>query len=84
MTAEIIDTLGEHAMARIGDTLPYRDIEFGIDSEGPGEWLWHYHPKIGQGIAQRGRIKGTREQAIAECKAAIDRWLGPSPSRQKQ
>jgi hypothetical protein len=63
-------------MTRIGDTLPYRGIEFGIDPAGEGTWLWHYHPKIGQGIAQRAVIKGTREEAIAACKAAIDEWLG--------
>jgi hypothetical protein len=68
---------GELAMTRIGDTLPYRGIEFGVDPEGEGEWLWHYHPKVGHGIAERGLVKGTREEAIAACKAAIDRLLGP-------
>jgi hypothetical protein len=64
-------------MTRIANTPPYRGIEFGVDPVAPGEWLWHCHPKIRQGVAQRGRIKGTREEAIAECKAAVDRWLGP-------
>jgi hypothetical protein len=67
-------------MTRVGDTLPYRRTEFGVDPEGPGEWLWHYHPKVGLGVAQRGRVKGTREEAIAACKAAIDDWLGPKAS----
>ena len=31
----------------------------------------------GTGVADRGRVKGTRETAIAACKAAIDKWLEP-------
>jgi hypothetical protein len=65
-------------MTRVGCTIPYRGFEIRVDPEGTGEWLWHYHPKIGQGIARRGRFKGTRELAIATCQAAIDAWLGPS------
>jgi hypothetical protein len=64
-------------MARIGDTIPHRGIEFGVYDEGNGICDWAYYPKIGQGVAERGQVKGNREAAIATCKAAIDEWLGP-------
>jgi len=31
----------------------------------------------GLGLAKSGTIDGTREMAIAACRAAIDKWLGP-------
>jgi hypothetical protein len=65
-------------MERIGDT-PYRGIEFGVQDEGQGVWSWTYYPKIGEGIAKT-QVNGTRETAIAACKAAIDEWLGPETS----
>ena len=37
----------------------------------------YYYPKMGVGLATSGAIIGTREMAIAACKAAIDKWLGP-------
>jgi hypothetical protein len=55
-------------MTRIGDTQPYRGIEFGVHDEGKGIWHWAYYPKIGEGIAKREQVKGTRETAIAACK----------------
>jgi hypothetical protein len=61
---------------KIGDTQPYRGIEFAVFETKPGEWKWSYHPKIEKGAAERGQIKGTREAAIIACKAAIDKWLG--------
>jgi hypothetical protein len=64
-------------MTRIGDTLPYRGIEYGVHDEGQGVWHWAYYPKIGAGVVKRGQMQGTRETAIAACKAAIDEWLGP-------
>jgi hypothetical protein len=67
-------------MERIGDTLPYRDIEFGVQDEGQGVWSWTYYPKIGTGIAKTTQVKGTRETVIAACKAAIDDWLGQQTS----
>jgi hypothetical protein len=67
-------------MTRIGDTQPYRGIEFGVHDEGQGIWRWAYYPKIGEGIAKRGQVKGTRETAIAACKGAIDEWLSPENS----
>jgi hypothetical protein len=65
-------------MTRIDDTQPHRGIEFGIFEKSPGEWEWTYHPKIGQGVATRGDVKGDRQAAIAACKTAIDNWLGPA------
>ena len=62
---------------RLGDTLPYRGIGFGVYDEGRGRWRWTYYPKMGLGLAKSGTIKGTREMAIAACKAAIDKWLEP-------
>jgi hypothetical protein len=65
-------------MARIGDTIPHRDIEFGVHDYKDGTWQWAYYPKIGEGVATRGQVEGNREQAIAACKVAIDEWLGPT------
>jgi len=62
------------------DTLPYRGIEFGVQDEGQGVWRWTYYPKIGAGIAKTTQVNGTRETAIAACKAAIDDWLGQETS----
>jgi hypothetical protein len=67
-------------MERIGDTLPYRGIEFGVQDEGQGVWSWTCYPEIGAGITKLGQLKGTRETAIVACKAAIDEWLGPETS----
>ncbi len=64
-------------MTRIGDTKPHRGIEFGVNDNRDGTWLWAYYPKIGQGVAERGTIKGSRQDAIVAANAAIDRWLGP-------
>jgi hypothetical protein len=64
-------------MTRIGDTQPHREIAFGVFDEGNGVWDWAYYPKIREGVATRGQVKGNRETAIAACKAAIDEWLGP-------
>jgi hypothetical protein len=65
---------------RLGDSL-YRGVEFGIHHDDDGDWEWTYYPKIGLGIRTRGKVKGTREVAIAACKLAIDEWLGPVPSQ---
>ena len=62
-------------MADIGYTQPYRGIEFGVHDRGQSIWYWAYYPKIGAGPVKRGEVKGTREAAIAVCKAAIDEWL---------
>jgi len=65
---------------RIGDTQPYRGIEFGVFETQPGEWNWSYYPKMENGNKKTGQTKGARENAIAACKAAIDEWLGPANS----
>jgi hypothetical protein len=65
-------------MRRIGDTLPHRGIEFGVHCDDETDWHWAYYPKIGEGLVKRGQVQGTRETAIAACKAAIDDWLGPA------
>jgi hypothetical protein len=65
---------------RLSDVHGYRGVEYGIHDEGQGLWQWAYYPKIGEGVATRGQVKGDRETATAACKAAIDEWLGPKPS----
>jgi hypothetical protein len=67
-------------MKRIGDTCLNWGIEFDVHDEGQGVWSWTYYPMIGAGITKLGQLKGTRETAIAACKAAIDDWLGPQTS----
>jgi hypothetical protein len=62
---------------RLGDTLPYRGVEFGVFDKGRGQWRWTYYPKMGLGLAKSGTIDGTREMAIVACRSAIDKWLGP-------
>jgi hypothetical protein len=67
-------------MTRIGDTI-YRGIEFGVHrGKQQNEWHWTYYPKMGTGVATRGKVKGTQEATVAACKAAIDEWLGPKKS----
>jgi hypothetical protein len=61
---------------RILDTV-YRGVEFGTHRDEQGDWHWTYYPKIGAGVAKRGKAKRTRETAVAACKVAIDEWLGP-------
>ena len=68
-------------VTRIGD-LAHRGVEYGVHDEGNGVRLWAYYPKMGTGVAERGRVEGTREDVIAACKAAIDEWLGPRPPNQ--
>ena len=68
------------AMKSVTDTKPHRGIEFAVFEIKPGEWKWSYHPKKERGDEARGLVKGTRETAIAACKAAIDVWLGPKKS----
>jgi hypothetical protein len=56
------------------DMYGYKGLEYGVQPDGPGKWKWATYPKIGSGIAQqRGRVSGTREEAVEECKAAIER-----------
>jgi hypothetical protein len=52
----------------------YKGVEYGVQPDGPGKWKWAIYPQIRGGIAQkRGRVSGTREDAVAECKAAIEK-----------
>jgi hypothetical protein len=64
-------------MARIGDTIPHRNVEFGVQDNEDGTYQWTYYPNNREGVATRGRICGNRAEAIAACKRAIDEWLGP-------
>jgi hypothetical protein len=52
----------------------HKGVEYGIREVGnPTEWKWTIYPKIGSGIAAKhGRVTGTREEAAAACKAAIE------------
>ena len=39
------------------------------------KWKWAFYPKKeDQASAQRGEATGTRDQAVAACKSAIDAW----------
>jgi hypothetical protein len=64
----------------LADKYGYRGIEYGVHEEENGTWRWNYYPKVEHGPKGSGTIKGTREEAIAACKAAIDQWLGPKNS----
>jgi len=35
--------LAEGTMRRVGDTAPYRGIEFGVHEERQGVWQWAYY-----------------------------------------
>lgn len=64
----------------LADIYGYRGIEYGVHEGENGVWRWNYYPKVERGSKGSGTIKGTREEAIAACKAAIDQWLGPENS----
>jgi hypothetical protein len=55
----------------------YRGIQFGVHRAGENDWRWAYYPTAGTVVAERGKVKGTREMAVKACKAAIDKLLGP-------
>ena len=67
-------------MTSMAEVHGYRGIEYGVRDAGKGVWQWAYYPKIGESILQRGQVEGTRETAVAACKAAIDDLLGPKNS----
>ncbi len=67
-------------MRSLADVHGYRGVEYCVYAGNPGDWEWKYYPKVGEGIATGGRVSGTRENAIAACKVAIDDWLGPKTS----
>jgi len=54
----------------------YKGVEYAVTNRGDGDWSWAFYPKKESGPSQKGAVKGTREQAEAVCKAAIDAWLG--------
>jgi hypothetical protein len=58
----------------------YRGIRYDVRKQESDEWVWTYYPKLGEGNVTAGRVKGTRETAIAACKATIDERLGPISS----
>jgi hypothetical protein len=64
----------------VADKYGYRGIEYDVDEEASEIWQWNYYSKVDHGPKGTGTIKGTREEAIAACKAAIDQWLGPKTS----
>ena len=61
----------------LADKHGYRGIEFGVHRAGQNDWRWAYYPTAGTVVAERGKVKGTRQTAVEACKAAIDKWLGP-------
>jgi hypothetical protein len=64
----------------LADKNGYRGIEYGVNEKENGIWQWNYYPKLERGPKESGTIKGTREEAVSACKAAIDKWLGPKKS----
>jgi hypothetical protein len=64
----------------LADKYGYRGIEYGVHEEGNGIWKWNYYPKVERGPKGSGTFKGTKEEAVAACKAAIDALLGPKNS----
>jgi hypothetical protein len=64
----------------LADKYGYRGIEYGVHEEESGVWQWNYYPKVEHGPKGSGTIRGTQEEAIAACRAAIDQWLGPANS----
>jgi hypothetical protein len=57
----------------LADRHTYKGVEYGVQRVGPAEWKWAIHPKVGSGIsAKRGKVSGTREEADAACKVAIE------------
>jgi hypothetical protein len=51
-----------------------RGVEYGVVEHASGEWEWTLYPKVGEGQKTKGLAKGTREDAVAACEAAIDAW----------
>jgi hypothetical protein len=66
---------GDRAMPKtLAEKRGYKGVEYGVQPDGPGKWKWATYPQIRAGIPQkRGNVSGTREDAIAECKAAIEK-----------
>jgi hypothetical protein len=59
--------------ATLADKHGYKGVEYGTQQVSPNEWKWTIYPKVGSGIpAKRGKVSGTREEAKAACKAAIE------------
>jgi hypothetical protein len=57
----------------LADRHTYKGVEYALQRAGPAEWKWAIHPKVGSGIsAKRGKVIGSREEADAACKAAIE------------
>jgi|tagenome__1003787_1003787.scaffolds.fasta_scaffold16485705_1 hypothetical protein len=61
----------------LADIFGHRGVEYGVSERSTGEWEWTFYPKLGRGQKTKGLAKGTREDAVAACKAGIDKWLGP-------
>jgi hypothetical protein len=63
---------------RIGD-LPHRGIEYALYLDDDKTWHWSTHAKIESGLGvERGTVRGSREDAKAACRAAIDKQLSAS------
>lgn len=53
----------------------HKCVEYGLTDLKDCKWSWDFCPKKDDGAAQSGETRGTREQAEAACKSAIDAWL---------
>ena len=57
----------------LADRHVYKGVAYGLQQVSLAEWRWTIHPRRGSGIsAKRGKVSGTREEADAACKAAIE------------
>jgi hypothetical protein len=53
----------------------HRDISFKIEILGLSSWRWTIEPRSQPGFTYIGVAYGTREEAIAHCKAEIEALL---------
>jgi len=58
----------------LADIHSYRGVEYSVHEKAPGEWEWKYYPKVEDGDAKGGTVKGDRDAALKAVKAAIDEW----------
>jgi hypothetical protein len=55
--------------------MEHRNVRFSIDIIGVDTWRWTVFPAALGALMRVGQSRGTREQAIADCKGEIDSML---------
>jgi hypothetical protein len=61
--------------------LEHRGVKFDIDLLGIDVWRWTVHPREPDGFRRIGQFRGSRNAAIAHCKATIDETFGGDDDR---